>query len=91
MIKYAITAVPMSRSTRRRTGKSHVVVVDAEEGQTPQQIEAIFELLSRSISGPNILKVLDVRPLEAASQEGIHIDTNIRDADWPKRTPDRIR
>ena len=57
-MRYLITSVPMSTSTRRRTGKATVEVYETS-CVDPRQVEAEFENRRR---GPNgFRKVVDVR------------------------------
>jgi hypothetical protein len=65
---FLLTAVPMSRRTRRRIGKSFTAVVDAD-AKFPFSVEQKFER-DYAIEHPQeIAKVIDVREV-AAEREG---------------------
>lgn len=64
MKKYLVTAVGMTRETRRRAGKAWTSVVEVEdEARTPVQIEKDFETQQDLLSTGEIVKVIDVREL----------------------------
>lgn len=68
-MKFAVTAVSMSRRTRRRIGKSRVEIIDTKENQLfwglsePEDIEKKYQAFWNDLNpqSPEIVKVLDVR------------------------------
>lgn len=67
-MNFTITAVPVSPSTRRRTGKSFLTVVNTTEAaayadtKDPRVVERVFETLHN-------VKVIDVRPTNPAEED----------------------
>lgn len=64
-MKYIVTAVPISPTTRRRTGKSYIQVVEwkAKDPDTaPAEVERFFESQMKAM-GKDV-KVVDVRRAE---------------------------
>lgn len=71
-MKFAVTAVAMSRKTRRRVGKSRVEVIDTVENQlfrnlrNPENIEKAYESFWNDLNpnSPDVVKVTDVRRVQ---------------------------
>lgn len=69
-MKFAVTAVSVSRRTRRRCGKARVEIVDTSSnpifgGVTePEAVEARYEAFWNHTNpdSPTVVKVVDVRP-----------------------------
>jgi hypothetical protein len=72
-MKFAVTAVAISRSTRRRVGKANVEVIDTVHNQLfmqltdPKEIEAAYEAFWNDLnpSSPDTVKVIDVREVRS--------------------------
>jgi hypothetical protein len=71
-MKFAVTAVAMSRATRRRVGKARVEVIDTKDNlmfrtsKTPADVEAVYESFWNDLN-PNsedVVKVVDVRRVD---------------------------
>jgi len=74
-MKFAVTAVAMSRMTRRRVGKARTEIVDTEENELfhnrgvpitiPLDVELAYESFWNDLNknSTDIVKVVDVRKL----------------------------
>lgn len=68
-MKFAVTAVPISRNTRRRVGKARVEIIDTSQNEmfancdTAQSIERVYESFWNNTNphSSDIVKVVDVR------------------------------
>lgn len=63
-MKYALTCCPVHPRTRKRIGKSRVVIVDTAFGKfaglkTPKEVEEAYEKACHELGQP--VKVVDVR------------------------------
>lgn len=71
-MKFAVTAVAISRSTRRRVGKSRVEIIDTidnllfKECHTPKDVEEKYEAFWNDLNpnSPDTVKVVDVREVQ---------------------------
>ena len=63
-IKYRLTYVTLSSSTRRRIGKSKSVVIETSDGVTPLLMESTFERTRNALNKSVVVKVFDTRVVE---------------------------
>ena len=76
-MKFKVTAVSISRRTRRRCGKARVEIIDTATnpmfgGTTePSAVEARYEAFwnATNPTSSEIVKVVDVRPLEEGEEQ----------------------
>jgi hypothetical protein len=81
---YAITAVTMSSTTRRRTGKATTTVIDTEAADklfakcgTPLEVERRYERLHNAGTTVPVVKVVDVKQLLQLKRDRAEQDHNI--------------
>jgi hypothetical protein len=72
-MKYAVTAVAISRRTRRRVGKARVEIIDTSQNELfarcdgPQSVERVYETFWNDLNpnSPDTVKVVDVREVKS--------------------------
>lgn len=64
-MKLLVTAVPISRTSRRRTGKARVTVVDTEKDEAYRGLTKLQDI-ERTFEALNQAKVVDIRTTKAA-------------------------
>jgi G3E family GTPase len=67
MKKYLVTVVPMTTTSRRRSGKARVLVIESDGSETPKQVERRVQMAMNHPQNDSMVKVIDVRE---ATEEG---------------------